>query len=400
MGAIARNQSTIPTPIDRPRVVPPCDTTSITPRTVPTQLSEVSLPKTTLKVPTVWGAPPVILSSTLVEGQDVDSVLQRYRKLYIQVGRFRMNSFWNFTSGGFDAVDAREFFNQRVSIVLKNIKQIAGLPDSFPVEISEGSLKENSFVYVVDVEEFSQDIEVSYEENAFAHLVQWGSAKMRTLLAYTPRRQEVRGSLLEQFGVTVSNWFTTLQEKALKSKSWVANVISGGRVELPTVWDGTAYRPTVKFSIHFYASEPTVEKVWEDIVVPLSVLTTLTAPILMGSGIALMSPPQVRIFVPGLFYMPVGFLQSLSISCPEVTTDDGLQLGVNVVATFSPLFATFIRDSEIGKTTSATGAPLASEVLAPLVSHRRILSREAKKVRVDELERTGEIVVIPDQTEE
>jgi hypothetical protein len=401
MGQIANTQNSLPTPTERYYVLYPCDTAELQPRAAPTQLQEVALPTTSLSSSHIWGAPPVMTDSSFVDGFDVESIQRRFRKLYLRVGRYSMTSFWQFTSGDFNYVGATAFFNERVQPILKNALAQARLSQrsTFPTELgNHASVKDDWFVFIVDVEEFSQDINVSYEENAFSHLVNWGSSKMRALTAYSPGEKKVEGDLLDRLGLTVQNWFVSLKDWAQKSHSWIKNALSGGRVELPYVWESTAYDSTSKFAIHLYARQPSLEYVWSDIVVPLALLISLTAPVPLGSGVAFITPPQVRVEVPGLFYMPVGYVNSLSLSIPEVTTDEGLPLVVNVVITLKSLFSTLIRDSgtkeKFSATGSPTGAPLVSELLSPLLMTEPGV-HGGKYIPVSNMEKSSEVEITP-----
>lgn len=107
-----------------------------------------------------------------------------------------------------------------------------------------------------------------------------------------------------------SSGASSLLNRVLRSAS---TVISGSNIVFPEMWNNSEYSRSVNIEISLKTPYGTVESIYKDIIVPLCHWICLTAPRQITVN-TYRGPFLVRCFVPGVFAMDMGIVESLTIS--------------------------------------------------------------------------------------
>jgi len=375
MGQLSRQSTTKPSPFtpsfEAPYVLNQ-STTSSTSNCSLEQLApfEKSQPTSTTPrqyqevIPPIWGEPPYRYSSSLMDSSLIKDQDLSWRRLYIVPGEPQMNSVTKLYQIAFNPISV-DAINSKLTKLQSYIQKELGI--SGPIY----TVKNNVFEFVVDITEPIQDlVDVQFEENALEKVGNLASNLVRQLQFFNLSTNAVPSQDMFQL---VSSFVTSQTGNLLNSLKtssfWFLNVLGGGRLDLPKIWNATAFNPNYTFVINLCAPEDDTFQVIQRVIVPLYCLMMLSVGQLTGkSGVVTYAPYILRMKVPGVCYIPFGFLNSLTIQRVEqLYTEDGTLLGVSVQIGISSLYATMLKTAM----PTPTGAVTVVDYLSAFLSDNR-----------------------------
>jgi len=324
--------------------------------TTPRQYQEV--------IPPIWGEPPYRYSSSLMNSSLIKDQDLSWRRLYVVPGEPQMNSVTKLYQIAFNPISV-DTINSKLTKLQSYIQKELGI--SGPIY----TVKNNVFEFVVDITEPIQDlIDVQFEENVLEKVGNLASNLVRQLQFFNLSTNAVSSQNMFQL---VSSFVTSQAGSILNSMKdssfWFLNILGGGRLDLPKIWNATAFNPNYTFVINLCAPEDDTFQVIQRVIVPLYCLMMLSVGQLTGkSGIVTYAPYILRMKVPGVCYIPFGFLNSLTIQRVEqLYTEDGTLLGVSVQIGISSLYATMLKTAA----PTPTGAVTVVDYLSAFLSDNR-----------------------------
>jgi len=93
----------------------------------------------------------------------------------------------------------------------------------------------------------------------------------------------------------------------------IANVLTGGRVDLPRVWTGSSWSFDSTLNFKFIAPSANQQDVIDHVVTPIHILKYLAAAISRDGGLIYNEPPFLEVEIPFLYYNPTCGFRSLNI---------------------------------------------------------------------------------------
>ena len=327
-----------------------CSPETLPLKELPPQLTEATKsPPTTISP--IWGEPPYRYSSSLMSQQLLKDQELAWRKAHILLGDARIDELTKFYRLYF-----RPFSAGELSSSLNEVLSKLGLPSR--------TLSTNVLTYVVDVEAVSDSVEVQYDENTFARLGNFAASQIRQLQQYGPGIDTK--SLIPSTMQYILNSLT-------QSSNFVLNVLGGGRLDLPKVWSASTFAPTYTFTVHLCADSESIDSITDRVIVPLYYLLFMSlGELRSGSKVVTLDPPRVRLKVPGVCYIPVGYIEKLTIvRSDQYYTEEGKMLGVDVQFEVSSLFDTLLDTTELPDPSSPTGALTVGDYLVTLLQNNR-----------------------------
>lgn len=296
-------------------------TTTLQPVETPIQILTVDMP---------FGLPPSHVR-TSITSLNVERVESFKRILYIQPGTLGFQGVMalKYVFGPIGVEELNKQLNGIVNVLTE--RKVFEKQDTKQVQFQ---LKSNVLQYCVDVEEVADEFTTTTETNIFERLYNFASGVARQI-----GQLDFKELGLEGFGTVVEKGVEYLQ----KSGSALANVISGGRADLPKFWESSSFSGRYTFTIHLMS--PTADKytIFKKIVVPLALLLMLCTPKLMGSRIIMGRPPIVRAYVPGVCFIPAGYITNVSVERSRTYTVDGLPMYIQVKVEVQYLYNTVVQ---------------------------------------------------------
>jgi len=294
--------------------------------------------------PLPFGLPPYITDLALsdLSAWATSDIIKSLRILEITPGKLEMASASSQSMTQpylFNFIEQKEEF---ISDVTKMLANISGNQASHQVPIQ----------FVVDVDSISETLSNEIRANEFMSLFSFAGNALRSYEQLAPQKLFpattgtgfIAGA--ENELSKLANWTNGKIKGLLTSSSLLANLIGGGRVDIPQLWEDSSFSQTYTFSIKLLA-ERSSDSVWSNIIVPMAHLLTLASPKLLPSNVAYFQPYVIKFNIKNTLFVPAGMIKELEIRRGEngdlfTVYGDllGLTLSVTLVSLYNVLVST------------------------------------------------------------
>jgi hypothetical protein len=288
--------------------------------------------------PLPFGLPPYITDLALsdLSAWATSDIIRSLRILEITPGKLEMAASSNQSMKQpylFNFIEQKEEF---ISDVTKMLANISGNPASHQVPIQ----------FVVDVEDISETLSNDIRANEFMSLFSFAGNALRSYEQLAPQKlfppSTGTGFIAsaENELSKLANWTNNKIKGLLTSSSLLYNLIGGGRVDIPQLWEDSSFSQEYTFSIKLLA-ERSSDSVWSNIIVPMAHLLTLASPKLLPSNVAYFQPYVIKFNIKNTLFVPAGMITSLAIRRGEngdLFTVYGDLLGLTLSVTLKSLY--------------------------------------------------------------
>jgi hypothetical protein len=204
--------------------------------------------------------------------------------------------------------------------------------------------------FVVDVDSISESLRNDIQGNEFMSLFSFAGSAIRSYEQLAPQQlfpaptgtgflADIEGELNK-----LAEWTNDKIKGLLTSSSLLANLLGGGRVDIPQLWENSTFDQSYTFSIKLLAKRSS-DSVWSNIIVPMAHLLTLASPKLLPSNVAYFQPYVIRFRVKNTLFVPAGMITALEIrrgDNGDLFTVYGDLLGLTLSVTLSSLYSVLV----------------------------------------------------------
>jgi hypothetical protein len=148
-----------------------------------------------------------------------------------------------------------------------------------------------------------------------------------------------QASFLQKATKSVNDMVTGLANSG-GSKSQIAGMMQGGKVDLPKLWQSSEWNFNSAVTVKLLSPTSRIEDVYRWIMAPVFILQCLAAPISTDGGDTYFNPPFLTVKFPTIWKDRLCGFKSLEIEWGGDTglfTPDQLPLAVNLNITFEPM---------------------------------------------------------------